>query len=52
MLSVLVKNCAENIYLVKGMRGVLNMYHSSEVKDVKIRHKIPYILDIVERFEE
>ena len=52
MISVLVKNCKENIYVVKGMKDKLTHYLSQEAKEIRIKNKIYHIIQVVEGFEE
>lgn len=52
MLSVLTKNCKENIYIVKGMKEKLTNYLSKEAKELRIKNKIFHIVSLVENYEE
>jgi hypothetical protein len=47
LMSVLIKKCKENNYLMRGMKKTLNNYlKSGYVQERKIeKKKIPYILD-------
>ncbi|CDW74435.1 arm repeat protein [Stylonychia lemnae] len=52
MMSVLVKNCKENIYIVKGMKDRLTNYLSNDAKELRIKNKIYHIISVVESFDE
>lgn len=52
MISVLVKNCKENIYIVKGMKDKLTNYLSNDAKETRIKNKIYHIISVVESFDE
>eukprot|EP00347_Sterkiella_histriomuscorum_P016136 403354352 len=52
MMSVLVKNCKENIYIVKGMKDKLTNYLSNDAKELRIKNKIYHIISVVESFDE
>lgn len=52
MISVLVKNCKENIYIVKGMKEKLRTYLSLEAKELRIKNKVFHIISVVESYDE
>ena len=52
MISVLIKNCKENIYIVKGMKEKLTRYLSDYAKELRIKNKIFHIIAVVENYEE
>jgi c-di-AMP phosphodiesterase-like protein len=52
MLSVLTKNCKENIYIVKSMKEGLTKYSMQRNGEIRIKNKIVSIVKMVEEFDE
>lgn len=52
MMSVLVKNCKQNIYIVKGMKEKLRNYLSGWAKEQRIKNKVFQIISVVESYDE
>ena len=52
MISVLVKGCKDNIFIVRGMKDKMTTYLSQHAKDARIKNKIFHIVQIVENYED